>query len=223
MYHTPKHALSVAPMSSLLKTILLVFKEVLQWFFPLSEDERRIEDQTSTSFTRKLQVRTVRGTIVLSSFADPDVRAAIHLVKFHRHPHALSLTSGLLVNWLRAHVDGPAVIVPIPLSSKRLRKRGYNQATLVAEAAARHCTTVTIDEGILKRHKDTTPQTTLKRSDRQKNVKDAFVVANKKLVLSDQHIILFDDVMTTGATLKAAKAALMQLKPRSITCVALSH
>lgn len=96
------------------------------------------------------------------------------------------------------------ILVPVPLTSKKLRKRGYNQAELLAkELGKRFGLTVQL---LLKRVKETKPQYGLKREERIDNMKEAFVLSNQVLVTDDKvrTIILVDDVLTTGSTMSEA-------------------
>lgn len=86
----------------------------------------------------------------------------------------------------------PDVIVPVPLSARRLRSRGFNQALEIARSLGR----VEID--LLSRSRDTAPQFDLPWEDRQKNVRGAFAVSRR---VDGATIAVVDDVMTTGATL----------------------
>ena len=211
-------------MSSVLKSILLVFRELFHLVFPLSEDEKIIEDLTPTQFVRKLNIRDADHVKVLSNFKDPEVRATIHLVKFHHHPLALELAASLLETWLQAQPQQEYVIIPIPLSQKRERERGYNQTSEIAIRACRHLENCTVRSDLLERSRHTAPQTSLPRAERLKNLAGAFTVNVKKCdQLAGVHIVIFDDVMTTGATLQAAKAALLPHTNSPITCVALAH
>jgi predicted amidophosphoribosyltransferase len=86
-------------------------------------------------------------------------------------------------------------------------------------------THVSTDTTILIKTKDTPPQTTLQRQARLKNIKDAFVAMTPKIMPEPATLIIVDDVVTTGATLMAARAALTpQLPPTTqIICLALAH
>ena len=89
-------------------------------------------------------------------------------------------------------------IVPVPLHINRLRKRGFNQAALLAGyffPEEKH----KIKNTILLRTKDTIPQTGLDGSCRRKNMKEAFVVKNREKI-EGKNILLIDDVFTTGTT-----------------------
>jgi len=96
-------------------------------------------------------------------------------------------------------------VVPVPLHWKRKWKRGYNQAEIIAGeiALALHAEA---DTGILRRKRNTMTQTRLDVKDKEENVKDAFeAVAEGK---DFRHILLVDDIFTTGATLHACFQAL---------------
>lgn|SRR5579863_4885347 len=110
------------------------------------------------------------------------------------------------------------IIVPIPLHWTRYAWRGFNQAHEIARVLHKK-KNVPIYH-LLKRVKKTVFQSTLVSSLRLKNLKDAFVL-NDVLAkdYTDKHILLIDDLMTTGSTLRAAAKVLLLLKPRKITVV----
>lgn len=92
----------------------------------------------------------------------------------------------------------PSLIVPVPLHARRLRSRGYNQALELARPVARQLR-VPLARGLLLRTRDTSAQTVLPAAERRSNVRGAFEV-NARQPLPD-HVVVLDDVMTTGATL----------------------
>ncbi len=95
-------------------------------------------------------------------------------------------------------------IVPMPLHSRRLTERGFNQALEIARGVARHLGVKIEPRGVL-RVKDTLPQTKLPYEERAKNMRGAFLC---KLDLSGASVGVVDDVMTTGATLNELAQAL---------------
>ena len=95
---------------------------------------------------------------------------------------------------------GIDIIIPIPLHPRRLEKRGYNQAGIIAEALGKQLE-ISVEEKILKRQKNTKPQKELNHQERQKNMKNAFVVRKK---LNGENILLVDDIYTTGSTIEEA-------------------
>ncbi len=97
------------------------------------------------------------------------------------------------------------VIVPIPLSKKRMRQREYNQAALISRELSRMIQIPT-NENILKRRLDTTPQKNLGMQDRKKNLENAFFIEENELQF--RKVVLIDDIYTTGNTMDAAALAL---------------
>lgn len=96
-------------------------------------------------------------------------------------------------------ISAKPILVPIPLSTKKLRKRGYNQAELLAKELGRRFGLEVLP--ILKRVKETKPQYGLKREERMENMKGAFEI-NGKIKNEKRVVILVDDVLTTGSTMQ---------------------
>jgi len=94
------------------------------------------------------------------------------------------------------------ILVPIPLHRKRLNKRGYNHAKLLAEGLSRKLNLRFID--VLRRSKDTKSQFGLKLKDRRDNIKNAFSILPNVPIIQLPNILLVDDILTTGSTLLEA-------------------
>ncbi len=109
-------------------------------------------------------------------------------------------------------------IVPIPLHWTRFARRGFNQAQEIAQVIAEESGKPVIN--LLKRPKRTTYQSQLTYAERSQNLKNAFLL-NKVATTTykNKHLLLVDDLMTTGATLQAGARALLQLRPQAITAV----
>lgn len=107
----------------------------------------------------------------------------------------------------------PDLIVAMPLSSRRLRERGFNQALELARHAARSMQAA-IDADVCVRIRDTPPQSGLPWKQRRKNVRGAFVVRTR---LDGLHVAVVDDVLTTGATLDALSRNLKQSGAASVS------
>ena len=104
--------------------------------------------------------------------------------------------------WARAGGEQVDLVVPVPLGSVRLLERGYNQAASLAEGAA-HALGARFRTDRLARTRSTRSQTSLSASQRLANVDGAFAVP-AGAALAGLHVLLVDDVLTTGATLLAA-------------------
>jgi ComF family protein len=111
-------------------------------------------------------------------------------------------------------------IIPVPLHKNKLKKRGYNQVTTFGKSLSKKLN-IPYYETILTRISSTKTQTKRKRFDRWKNVQELFFVENP-LILQNKHILLIDDIITTGATLEACYLALNTTKniKISIACMA---
>ncbi len=99
----------------------------------------------------------------------------------------------------------PQAIIPVPLHPKRRKKRGYNQAALIAAEISR-LTGIPLREDLLQRSRNTDPQKNLNHEERKNNLKNAFQIA-KNIVQLDK-VLLIDDIYTTGSTADAAAGAL---------------
>ena len=111
-------------------------------------------------------------------------------------------------------------IIPVPLHPKKLRQRGYNQATLFAQGIAEILQKPCLEQHLI-RSKYTTTQTKKSRLERLANVEDAFAVEQQE-ALQHQHILLVDDVITTGATLEACAHKLLAIKGVRVSIAAIA-
>jgi ComF family protein len=105
-------------------------------------------------------------------------------------------------------------IVPLPLHWSRYAFRWYNQAEEIAQVISRYSGKPVVH--LLARNKKTVFQSGLSREERMLNVKNVFTVKNKDTKYVDASILLIDDVLTTGATIKAAVKALKILQAKKI-------
>jgi competence protein ComFC len=113
------------------------------------------------------------------------------------------------------------IIIPIPVSQTKLKKRGFNQAELIAQIFSKELH-IPYDTTILKRVKDTSAQYTNSKKERFENMKGAFGVEHQKL-LQGKTILLVDDVCTTGATFIEAADTLKTYEIKDIFCVSLAR
>jgi len=128
---------------------------------------------------------------------------AIHRFKYLARPDLARPLGSLLARLDPIDVD---VIVPVPLHPRRLLERGYNQAALLATEMGRS-RGIPVAHRALRRLRHGQPQTGLDRSQRLKNLADAFSLRQPNAVRG-RRVLLIDDVRTTGATLAACSGAL---------------
>ena len=116
---------------------------------------------------------------------------------------------------------GIDLVVPVPIHPKRKRKRGYNQAALIAEGIA-DAISVKTQPQFLKRPRYQGSQTREHRFERWLNVSSSFEIAPKHKEKAN-HILLVDDVITTGATLEACVQALLGIEGIKISVFSLAQ
>jgi ComF family protein len=138
-----------------------------------------------------------------------DVRQCLHALKYggrRRIASVLGRRAGRA--WVaEGELGGASAVVPVPLSRGRRRKRGYNQAELIARAVAREAG-IPLRARVLKKTKECPPQTGLSAAARRTNVASAYR-ARLPRSLRGKGLLLVDDVLTTGATAEAASLALL--------------
>lgn len=114
------------------------------------------------------------------------------------------------------------LVIPVPLHWRRLVARGYNQSEQVARFALPRDLRHRLSPRLLVRRRATPPQTELGAIERQLNVRDAFCVPPRaQRHVRGRHVLLIDDVMTTGATLAACRDALLEAGAARIAALAL--
>jgi ComF family protein len=139
----------------------------------------------------------------------PPIDQAIRELKFHGRLAPAHLLGGLMARRLARRAEPlPELLIPVPLSVGRLRRRGYNQALELGRGLARTLA-LPLAPSAARRTRETAEQTRLDAAARRLNVRDAFAV--DAAAVRGRHVVLLDDVVTTGATLaelaRAVRAA----------------
>lgn len=136
---------------------------------------------------------------------------AVHQLKWSQRDDLARPLGSLLAPSLLMCLDQADVLIPVPLHRSRLVQRGYNQAALLAYQARLFCNAgIPILNHTLLRCTKTDPSGTKGPEERFHQVKDAFVVPSCKIhSIKDKHILLVDDVVTTGATAQACSLTLL--------------
>ena len=206
----------------------LLCSDCLAWFKVLNNsncivcDKPTIDGKTHKLCASEYSPEATLGIYEYAGF----VRLCIKEAKFgSKHFEILKeISTNAANNLLQSGVrdlfeyNSAPIIVPVPPSKSKLKKRGFNQAELIAEIFAKHFK-LEINSGLLKRNIDTYHQYGLTRRNRYKNVQDAFsATADSR----GKEIILVDDIWTTGATLLETAKAMKKSGATKVYCLALS-
>lgn len=150
-------------------------------------------------------------------------RAALHAFKFGGHRALAAPLADVVVDVLaeRWPEGQPDVLVPVPLHPRRERERGFNQAELIARRLGR-AWGCPVRRDVLARVVATESQTALDRAARLANVRDAFRLRRPELV-AGRHVVLIDDILTTGATVSACARAVEAGGARAVGVVAVAR
>jgi ComF family protein len=185
------------------------FSEVVN--SPAVQEQVRCRSCDSHAFTAARAIGLYEGAL----------RESVLLLK--RQPHLAKPVEGLLVAAAkRAPLDVVTKIVPVPLHDKRMRTRGFNQASIIGQALSR-LLRLPVDEVSLVRVSATEKyRAGLDARGRQDTVAGAFEVRHPRLV-EGEHILLVDDVFTTGATVSACAEVLLEAGARSVFVLTLAR
>ncbi|MEG6523077.1 ComF family protein [Desulfotomaculum sp. 1211_IL3151] len=167
-----------------------------------------------------------RPPFVLARAVGPyegNFREAIHRLKYKGRKNLTPLLGKFLLTLIMKEpelkkVDG---VLPVPLSPKRMRQRGFNQAELLAIEVARDLQKPLL-KNVLIKPVETAPQTGLNKLQRQENLRGAFRVQDPSQI-KGQNILLVDDVFTTGSTVSAAAETLQSQGAGKIYVVTLAN
>jgi ComF family protein len=168
----------------------------------------------------------VRYAMALYKFRKSSkVQKLLHHLKYKHKPiigKVLGRSYGIILkeaHWSKT-ID---LIVPVPLHSSRLRQRGYNQSDFFAQGLA-EVLNIPWSNQYLKRGKKTATQIKKSKSERFKDMEDAFYATNTTDICN-KHLLLVDDIITTGATLEACGLVLLAagIKELSVATIAVAE
>lgn len=144
-------------------------------------------------------------TVLYAFYYTAPIRELILKIKFAHSLADTQLLAQLIALRLTPQIqDKPDIIIPVPLHQQRLRKRGFNQALELAKPLA-NALDCPVSTAFIQRIKATKAQSSLPAAERMHNVQQAFALLQP---IPYRHVALFDDVLTTGATLGTLKQLL---------------
>ncbi len=188
---------------------------------PRTHDEHHpVENPVARVFWGRISLQGAAACFVFSKGGN--VQELIHNLKYNGRTDAGIAAGKLFGSDLKdlTPFNTAAAVIPVPLHRDKLRKRGYNQAACFGEGLAQAMNIPLYEHG-LQRLSATESQTRKSRSARWENVEDMFAV-NRNYDLRGKHILLVDDVITTGATIEACAAPLLALEGTTVSVIALA-
>jgi len=219
-----------------MRNITTIINTILDFFLPRSELDTRIAEITAEELTTKVVRDTQernRESIVLFSYRDPLIKHMIWSLKYKRNQDMARIFAEVLYDHLveelferatfSAFID--PLLIPVPLSKKRLQNRGFNQVEWLAQelTVISNNSLCSLRTDILERVKETESQTVLKdKQARTENMRDAFHI-HKTEEVRGQNILLLGDVITTGSTVAEAGRVLRAAGAKHVLVVALAH
>jgi ComF family protein len=150
------------------------------------------------------------------------IQGLVHQLKYKGRPE-IGVELGKWYGGLlreSSHFDKIDLIVPVPMFWKKERQRGYNQAGVFAEGLAESMELPTSADSFLK-IKETNSQTTKSRAERFENMREVFRI-DKPEALANKHVLLVDDVITTGATIEACILELQKVPDIQISLASIA-
>jgi len=179
---------------------------------------------------------SVNWVFPLFDYRHPAIKKSIWLLKYKGKRKLANIFAEVLYDKIMEELSELSVLknfrepvlIPIPLSKKRHRERGFNQAELICRELikinnSRNGIDWSFEKNVLVKIKETEHQANIKeRSDRLKNLKNSFSIKNPEFV-KNKNIILIDDVLTTGTTLTEAKKILKQFGAKKIIAFTVAH
>jgi len=180
-----------------------------QQHLPFTDFHRMSENEFTDRFWGRISLEA--GVALLYFTKDSKVQSLIHLLKYGDRPNVGIQLGRLYGSILKNYFPFGEIelIVPVPLHPRKQRSRGYNQSTQFAIGLSESMNIPYLEDA-LERAIPTSTQTRKSRLERFENVLTAFQVHQAKAI-SGKHILLVDDVLTTGATMEACATKLLEL------------
>jgi len=214
------------------ETLIKNFKQVLiDFLFP-----RKPLDITAENLcqgAKRVENWDEKDTIVLFDYHDTLPKKLIWELKYKNNGQAAKILAEAMYaemllqlgDWLAFENFEKPILIPTPISKEKLQSRGYNQIEMLINEILKLDTegNLTSEFEVVKKKKDTLDQSSLKtKADRMKNLRDCFKVSNPSKI-KGRNIILIDDVVTTGSTIKEIKKVLKKSGAKKVKAFVVAH
>ncbi len=209
-----------------------LIRTFLDLLLPPKDDVRAARAITDESLRNLIHPTLAKEVWIISLFPyrNERIRSLIRSIKFYGETDSLPKIGAVVGEFLLETISDKKIfsgwntplLIPIPASGKRLQERGYNQAERIASGILPFIEgAVTYEPNALQRV-ERASQVRIERKNRERNIAGAFFVNAPEFVRGKQ-IILLDDVVESGATLKDARRALLSAGASEVIGIALTH
>ena len=233
LYSIVMHIVNICKSISvrIIGTIRSIWSVGIDALFPRPEEELALKRLSPTKALETLPcapVAPIAGMSAVFAYQDPTVKRLIWSLKYAKSSHAADIGGYALWQTIAMH-KGAATIVPLPISDRRRRERGFNQTELLAQAILRHASrdspdSCVIATNLLARATHSSRQTLKGRAERIESAADIFIAQPERAAIPfDAHIIIIDDVITTGSTMRSAIETLKKAGYTDVTGLSLAH
>lgn len=148
-----------------------------------------------------------------------DTANIVHTFKYFENPKAARIAGAMMGREMEVFFEGIDCLVPIPITKKRMRERGYNQSEELTRGI-QEITDIPIVTNALERTNFSISQTKLSEEERLKNIINVFHLTRHADKLAGKHILLVDDIITTGATISECAKELQKIEGTTISILA---
>ncbi len=187
-------------------------------------------DKCSLNF-RKTERKTANNIYACYDYRDPAIKNAIWKLKYHHRGHIGARLGQLIyqefvedISEIKQYIGNKIIVIPVPISKSKIKKRGYNQAKYIAKGFCdSNKDSFELRGDLVIKVKDTLPQAKISnRNRRLNNVKGVFSISDESFVRGKTFIII-DDVTTTGSTFLEITKVLKNTGARKVICFAVAH
>ncbi len=216
-----------------------IFNLIIDLIFPPNKEELEIRKLSPQSFKEKVKRAKKPEFYFINAviaYKDRLAKELIWQIKYKKNKYAIEIAGFILYQWINENIKDDCILIPIPISKRRRKERGYNQCELIIDEIIRlnekdEIKKIKLEKNynLLIREKNLSKQTFKNKKERLK-ANDIFKI-NKESSNNDflkdnflnKKIIIIDDVTTTGNTLKEAYSVMLKTQYRNIIVIALAH